>query len=137
MSELERMLIVGLPTDQHKKYIGLEVRAQDIAFSAIRPGARCCDVEKAINVFLEEHDLYGLTRTHIGHGIGIESHKAPFFDVGDETVLRPGMVMTVEPRLFIPGYAGFRHSDTVVVTEASMEMITYYPRDLDSLTVHV
>jgi Xaa-Pro dipeptidase len=89
VSELERMLIVGPPTDQHKKYFDLEVQAQDVAFAAIRPGARCCDVEKAVNAFLEEHDLYELTRTHIGHGIGTEGHEAPFFDLGDETVLKP------------------------------------------------
>ena len=136
-SELERMLIVGPPTDQHKKYFELEVRLQDVAFAAIGPGARCCDVEKAVNAFLEEHDLYGLTRSHVGHGVGMGIHEAPFFDLGDETVLKPGMVMSVEPCFFVPGYAGFRHSDTVVVTEDGMDMITYYPRDLESLTVHV
>lgn len=136
-SELERTLIVGKPTDQHKKFFDLEVRAQDVAFAAIRPGARCCDVEVAVNRFLEEHGLYPLTRTHIGHGLGLEGHEAPFFDLGDQTVLQPGMVMSVEPCLFLPGFAGFRHSDTVVVTEDGMEMITYYPRDLDNLTIHL
>jgi Xaa-Pro aminopeptidase len=137
VSELERMLIVGPPTEKHKKYFALEVQAQDAAFAAIRPGARCCDVEKAVNTFLEKQGLYELTRTHIGHGIGTEGHEAPFFDLGDETVLQPGMVMTVEPCLFLPGFAGFRHSDTILVTEDGMEMITYYPRDLDSLVVPI
>lgn len=136
-TELERMLIVGPPTDQHKKYFELELQAQDIALAAIRPGARCCDVEKAVNAFLEEHNLYGLTRTHIGHGVGMGRHEAPFFDLGDETVLKPGMVMSVEPCFFLPGFAGFRHSDTVVVTEDGVEMITRYPRDLESLTIQV
>ncbi len=137
VSELERMLIVGPPTDRHKKYFDLEVQFQDAAFAAIRPGARCCDVEKAANAFSKEHDLYGLTRAHIGHGIGLQGHEAPFFDLGDETVLKPGMVMSVEPCFFVPGYAGFRHSDTIVVTEDGMDVITYYPRDLESLIVHV
>ena len=137
LSELERTLIVGPPTDQQEAYVDLEVQAQDVALAAIRPGARCCDVEQAVNEFLEEQDLSELTRTHIGHGIGIEGHEAPFFDLGDETILKPGMVMTVEPCLFVPGYAGFRLSDTVVVTEDGMEMITYYPRDSRSLTVDV
>ena len=135
--ELERMLIVGKPTEKHKKYFDLEVKAQDTAFEAIRPGAKCCDIELAVNKFLEKNDLYSLTRTHIGHALGMEGHEAPFFDVGDETVLKPGMVMSVEPCLFIPGYAGFRHSDTIVVTEDGMEMITNYPRDIENLTVEV
>ena len=90
-----------------------------------------------MNAFLEEHDLYPLTRTHIGHGIGIEGHEAPFLDLGDDTLIEPGMVLTVEPCLFLPGEAGFRHSDTVLVTEEGCEMLTYYPRDIDSLTVDI
>ena len=137
VTELERMLIVGSPTERHKKYFNLEVQAQDVALAAIRPDARCGDVEKAVNAFFMEHDLYALTRSHCGHGVGMESHEAPFFDVGDETVLKPGMVMSVEPCFHIRGWAAFRHSDTVVVTEDGVEMITYYPRDLESLIVHV
>ena len=137
VSELERMFIVGPPTERHKKYFDLEVQAQDVALAAIRPGARCCDVEKAVNTFWEEHDLYGMTISHIGHGIGMEGHEAPYFDLGDETILKPGMVMTVEPCHYIRGWAGFRHSDTVLVTEDGIEMITYYPRDLESLIVPV
>ena len=135
--ELERMLIIGKPTEKHKKYFDLEVKAQDAAFDAIKPGAKCCEIELAVNKFLEKNDLYSLTRTHIGHGLGMEGHEAPFFDIGDETVLKPGMVMSVEPCLFIPDYAGFRHSDTIVVTEDGMEMITNYPRDIENLTVAV
>ena len=137
VSELERMLIVGPPTDRHKKYFDLEVQAQDVAFAAIRPGARCSDVEKAVNEFLDARDLYAMTRTHIGHGIGLEGHEAPFLDLGDDTMIKPGMVLSVEPCLFVPGWAGFRHSDTVLVTEDGMEMITQYPRDLENLTILV
>jgi Xaa-Pro aminopeptidase len=55
--------------------------------------------------------------------------------VGDTTVLRPGMVLTVEPGLYAPQLGGFRHSDTVVITEDGLEILTYYPRDLESLTL--
>jgi len=135
VSELERMMIVGTPTDQHKRYFDLTLRAQNVALAAIRPGARCSDVERAVNAFWEEHDVYNLTRTHIGHGIGIEPHEAPFLDVGDDTLLQPGMVLTVEPCLFVPNFAGFRHSDTILVTKDGVEMLTYYPRDLDNLVI--
>lgn len=137
VSELERMFIVGEPTERHRRYFELEVRAQQAAFDAIRPGARCSDVERAVNAFLHDHDLYELTRTHIGHGLGLDIHEAPFFSLGDDTLLEPGMVMTVEPCLFIPGFAGFRHSDTLVVTDDGFDFITYYPRDIDSLTIPV
>ena len=134
-SELERTLMIEPLTDDHRKYFDLEVQAQDVAFDAIRPGARMCDVEKAVNGFLEENGLYSLTRTHIGHAIGIEGHEGPFLDLGDQTEIQVGFCLTVEPCLFLPGFAGFRHSDTVVVTEDGIDMITYYPRDIESLTI--
>jgi Xaa-Pro aminopeptidase len=58
-------------------------------------------------------------------------------DLGDQTEISPGMVFTVEPGLYVPGSGGFRHSDTVLVTEGGIEMMTYYPRDLESLTIRV
>src|SRR3990172_8269560 len=70
-----------------------------------------------------------------GHGIGIDYHELPFFAPGDETVLAPGMVMSVEPGIYIPGVGGFRHSDTIVVTEDGCEILTPYPKDLESLIV--
>jgi Xaa-Pro aminopeptidase len=74
---------------------------------------------------------------HSGHGLGLEAHEAPFLDVGDDTVLRPGMVITVEPGIYVPKLGGFRHSDTVVIRDDDIEIITYYPRDTESLIVEV
>ncbi|MFN8453095.1 MAG: M24 family metallopeptidase [Anaerolineae bacterium] len=54
------------------------MQLQDVAFDAIRTGRRCCEVERAVNQFLEAHDLYSLTRTHIGHSIGFEAHEGRF-----------------------------------------------------------
>jgi Xaa-Pro aminopeptidase len=62
-------------------------------------------------------------------------HEAPFLDVGDDTVLKPGMVFSVEPGIYVPGFAGFRHSDTVVVTEDGNERLTCYPRALADLVI--
>jgi Xaa-Pro aminopeptidase len=72
---------------------------------------------------------------HTGHAIGLRYHEGPFLDLGDNTTIQPGMVFTVEPGLYDSNQGGFRHSDTVAVTEDGIEMMTYYPRDLDSLTL--
>jgi Xaa-Pro aminopeptidase len=64
-------------------------------------------------------------------------HESPFLDRGDHTVIEPGMVLTVEPGIYLPGVAGFRHSDTVLVTDTGHELLTTYPRDLDALTIAV
>jgi Xaa-Pro aminopeptidase len=74
---------------------------------------------------------------HTGHAIGLRYHEGPFLDAGDRTVIRPGIVFTVEPGLYAPEMGGFRHSDTVVVTGDGIEILTYYPRDMESLIVPV
>ncbi len=134
-SELERTMIVGTPTDEQRRYFALMLEAQQTAFDAIRPGRPCADVDRAVRVFFEENDLMPHWRHHVGHAMGMGIHEAPFLDIGDTTEMRPGMVLTVEPGIYVPGFAGFRHSDTVVVTQTGMEMLTYYPRDLERLTI--
>jgi Xaa-Pro dipeptidase len=61
--------------------------------------------------------------------------QGPFLDLGDHTEIKPGMVFTVEPGLYAANLGGFRHSDTVVVTQDGIEILTYHPRDLDSLII--
>jgi len=134
-SELERTMIIGTPDDRQRRYFDLMVGAQQAAFDAIRPGAKCSDVDRAVLAFFERHDLMPHWRHHTGHALGMGIHEGPFLDVGDDTVIEPGMVFSVEPGIYVPGYAGFRHSDTVLVTETGMEMITYYPRMLEDLTI--
>ena len=134
-SELERTMIVGRPTKEQEKYFNLMVSAQDVALNTIRPGIKCSDVDKAVREFFEKNGLMGYWRHHTGHALGIRVHEAPFFDIGDDTVIEPGMVFSVEPGIYIPDFAGFRHSDTVLITEDGLEILTYYPRDIKSLTI--
>jgi Xaa-Pro dipeptidase len=108
---------------------------QEIAFDAIRPGALCSDVDKAVRSYFAHHDLFAHWRHHTGHAIGLRYHEGPFLDTGDHTEIRPGMVFTVEPGLYAPDLGGFRHSDTVLVTDDGIEILTYYPRDLESLVI--
>ncbi|MBL8133961.1 MAG: aminopeptidase P family protein [Anaerolineae bacterium] len=134
-TELERTMIIGRASDGQKRLFDHMLALQNLAFEAIQPGARCCDVDTAVRAYYAEHGLQGLWRHHTGHAIGMRYHEGPFLDVGDTTVIQPGMVFTVEPGLYDEAYGGFRHSDTVVVTEDGIRILTYYPRDLASLTV--
>jgi len=59
--------------------------------------------------------------------MGLEGHEAPFLDIGDDTVLRPGMVLSVEPGLYVSGLGGFRHSDTILIKEDGAEILNKYP----------
>jgi len=134
-SELERTMVIGRPSDEQRRMFDHMVSLQDIAFAAIRPGARCADVDIAVRAYYEQHALWGNWRHHVGHAIGIRYHEGPFLDRGDPTEIRAGMVFTVEPGLYAGDLGGFRHSDTVAVTDDGLDFLTYYPRDLESLTL--
>jgi Xaa-Pro dipeptidase len=133
-AELERGMVIGPPNDRQKRMFEHTVAAQEVAFDALRPGVTCADVDGAVMRYFEEHDLLPYWRQHTGHGIGLRNHEAPFLDVGDRTPVEAGMVFTIEPGLY-DEEGGFRHSDTVVVTEDGIELLTDYPRDLESLTL--
>ena len=134
-SELERTMVIGEPSPSNAGMFDHMVAAQEVAFKAIRPGARCSDVDRAVRAYYERHDLMQYWKHHTGHAVGLRYHEGPFLDLGDHTEIRPGMVFTVEPGLYAAHLGGFRHSDTVVVTEDGIEQVTYYPRDLESLTI--
>jgi Xaa-Pro dipeptidase len=135
LSELERTMFLGEPTPEQERMFAHVVALQDLAFGTIRPGSPCSDVDRAVRAYIDEHELWPYWRHHTGHAIGLRYHEGPFLDSGDHTEIRPGMVFTVEPGLYAPDLGGFRHSDTVLVTDDGIEILTYYPRDLPSLII--
>lgn len=134
-SELERTMIIGEPNIEQKTFFEWMKGAQETAFNAMKPGAKCSDVDNAVRAYYEKNNLMSYWRHHSGHAIGLRYHEGPFLDAGDDTMLEPGMVFTVEPGLYAPNLGGFRHSDTVAITHDGIEIMTYYPRDLASLTI--
>jgi Xaa-Pro aminopeptidase len=135
LSELERTMVIGEPVAEQRVLFDHMVALQDIAFEKIKPGVKCSDVDRAVRAYYDEHGLWDYWKHHVGHCIGLRYHEGPFLDIGDDTEIRPGMVFTVEPGLYAAGLGGFRHSDTVAVTDDGIEFLTYYPRDLESLTL--
>ncbi|MFC0271836.1 M24 family metallopeptidase [Metabacillus herbersteinensis] len=134
-SELERTMFVQEVSKEQEKYFTLMREAQKIAFASIKPGNPFSSVEKNVQAFYKENNVDHLTRHHTGHNLGLINHEAPFFDLGDERIMRPGMVATIEPALYVENLGGFRHSDTILITESGVELLTYYPRDLESLII--
>jgi Xaa-Pro aminopeptidase len=134
-SELERTMILGDPTPEFARHFDLMLQLQQTAFDALRPGRTLAAAETDVSAAFADLGVAEMQRHHSGHSIGLEGHEAPFIDKGDETVIQENMVFTVEPGLYVPGLAGFRHSDTVVVRPTGVERLTYYPRDLDSMIV--
>lgn len=136
-SELERTLFVGEPTQEQQRFFNHMKAAQEVAFAAMKPGVKCSEVDTAVRHYYEANDLMPYWKHHTGHAIGLRYHEGPFLDTGDHTVLQEGMVFTVEPGLYVTELGGFRHSDTVVITHDGLELLTYYPRDWQSLIIPV
>lgn len=134
-SELERTMIVGRPTADQTRAFEAMLALQARAIEVMAPGVPAGEVELATVRLAEELGFGENLRHHAGHSIGLEGHEAPFLDRGDDAVLEAGMVFTVEPGIYVKELGGFRHSDTVVVTEDGRRVMTDYPRELKDLVI--
>ena len=134
-SELERTMIVGEPTPAQEHAFANMLALQTLAIKTIAPGVPAAEVELEVIRLAHELGVRDQLRHHVGHSIGLEAHEAPFLDRGDEAILEEGMVFTVEPGIYMPELGGFRHSDTVLVTEEGSRVMTDYPRELRDLVV--
>src|SRR5256885_3835273 len=135
-SELERTMVVGEPSPEQVRAFDAMLALQTRAIETMAPGVPAGEVELATVRLAEELGVADNLRHHAGHSIGLEGHEAPFLDRGDDAVLEPCMAFTVEPGVYIPDLGGFRHSDTVVITEDGRRVMTDYPRELKDLIVH-
>jgi len=134
-SELERTMFMGSPSSEQRRWFAHMLALQDLAIDACRPGQPCSSVERAVRAYIDRHGLQAAWRHHVGHNVGLRFHEGPFLDVGDDTIMESGMLFTVEPGLYVPGLGGFRHSDTILVSDDGPVYLTDYPRDIDALVV--
>jgi Xaa-Pro aminopeptidase len=132
-SDMTRTLYVGTPGKEARAWYGAVKEAQQAAMEAVRPGIPSGDVDRAARRALQSTGL-GRYFTHsTGHGVGLEIHEAPRVARGEPEVLRPGMVITVEPGIYVSGKGGIRIEDMVVVTEGGCEILTPTTKDLMTL----
>ena len=111
---------------------GVVLRAQLAAIAAVHPGARAQDVDCAARSVIADAG-YGEFFTHsVGHGIGMMIHEAPIMRANTETVLEVGMVVTIEPGIYLPGFAGVRIEDDVLVTPEGREVLTSIPKTIEA-----
>lgn len=129
-SDMTRTLLFGKVSEEHMRIFNLVQESQDKAIQAVAPGVLARTVEDAHRaVFLREGlDDYALRG--LGHGIGLQIHECPRIVIGNETVLRPGMIFTVEPGLYFPGDCGVRTEDDVLVTENGVENLSHTPHEI-------
>jgi Xaa-Pro aminopeptidase len=105
------------------------------AFVMIRAGVSCAEMDCSANDFLRQEGMGDSLLHRTGHGFGLSNHEGPWIAGGSREVLAKNMLISIEPGIYVPNLGGFRHSDTVLVTEAGYERLTQSPADLSKLTL--
>ena len=132
-SDLTRVLHLGKISPKYRKIYGIVLKAQVSAIEAIRPGVRCCDVDAVARKIIDKAG-YGKYFGHgLGHGLGLDVHESPRLAVGDETILEPGMIVTVEPGIYLPDWGGIRIEDDILVTASGYEVLSAdVPKEIEA-----
>src|SRR5215472_7618444 len=123
-SDRTRTVWVGSAPEVARRVYSAALEAQAAGVEAVRPGATAGDVDFASRRVLQKYKLAKYFTHSTGHGVGLEIHEAPRVAKGQQEILRPGMVITVEPGVYLPGQWGVRIEDMVVVTETGCEALT-------------
>jgi Xaa-Pro aminopeptidase len=130
-SDMSRTVFVGGPDGPGRRAREAVLAALEAACARVRPGAAAADVDAAGRAALEEAG-YGREayRHGIGHGVGLEVHEAPRIAASGDAALEAGMVITLEPAVYVPGWGGVRIEDVLVVREGGCEILTGTPREV-------
>jgi Xaa-Pro dipeptidase len=134
-ADTTRMAVVGEPTERHREIHQLVLAAHDAAVAAVRAGTTTGSVDAAARQVIEAAGMGELFFHRVGHGLGLEAHEDPSLDPGSATVLEAGMVFTIEPGIYIPGWGGVRIEDDVVVERSGCRLLTKQDRSLRVIPV--
>jgi Xaa-Pro aminopeptidase len=129
-SDRTRTVHVGRPTDEARSLYASVLEAQEAAIAAVRPGATAADIDAAARRVLRRRKLARYFTHSTGHGLGLEIHEAPRLAAEQDQKLEPGMVLTIEPGVYVPGRWGVRIEDVVVVTASGCEVLNPTDKEL-------
>lgn len=132
-SDMTRTVVVGRASEKQRQVYDTVLSAQRAALEGIRPGMMGKEVDMLAREVISSAG-YGECFGHsLGHSVGLEIHEKPLFSPKEDTAIFPGMVITVEPGIYIEGFGGVRIEDVVVITEDGCEDITHAPKELMEL----
>src|SRR3984893_17884331 len=129
-SDMTRTLYVGRPSAEARGVYQAVKQAQQVAVDAVRPGISVGEVDRAARKSLQKSGLAKYFTHSTGHGVGLEIHEAPRVAAGQTEILQPGMVITIEPGVYVPGKWGVRIEDMIVVTESGCEVLNPTSKEL-------
>ena len=129
-SDITRTIAIGNPSDELKKIYEIVLKAQLRGMAGIKPGITGREADALTRDFIREHG-YGQYFGHsTGHGLGMEVHEGPSLSMKSDTILEPGMVVTVEPGIYIAGLGGVRIEDDTVITKDGNETLSFSTKEL-------
>ncbi len=134
-SDLTRVLCLRTIPAKLEAVYKVVLKAQERAIQKIRPGIKGQDVDAEARTTIERSGFGRFFSHGTGHGIGLEVHEAPALRPNSDVILRPGMVVTVEPGIYLRGWGGVRIEDDVLVTRTGHEVLSTLPKGLDSVLV--
>ncbi|MDN7226820.1 aminopeptidase P family protein [Planococcus sp. N064] len=130
ISDITRTVAVGEPSDKLKEIYQVVLDAQVLGVEKIGPGMTGIEADALARDYIKSKG-YGEAFGHsTGHGIGLEVHEAPGLSFKSQTVLEPGMAVTVEPGIYLPGIGGVRIEDDILITESGNERLTHSTKEL-------
>ncbi|OZS78810.1 Xaa-Pro dipeptidase [Tetzosporium hominis] len=130
VSDVTRTLAVGEPSDKLKEIYQVVLDSQLLALEKIKPGMTGKEADAISRDYIASKG-YGEAFGHsLGHGIGLEVHEGPGLSSRSDVVLEPGMVITIEPGIYLPGIGGVRIEDDALVTETGVEKLTHTSKEL-------
>jgi Xaa-Pro aminopeptidase len=134
-SDLTRVLATRKISPKFAEVYGVVLRARDRAVAAVRPGVQARAIDAEARAAIADAGFGDFFGHGLGHGIGLQVHEGPAVRPGSETILQPGMIFTIEPGVYLPGWGGVRIEDDVRVTADGCEVLTNLPRDLAAMRV--
>jgi len=132
-SDMTRTVCIGRPGPAERSAYAAVLDAQEAAVAAVRPGVTCGEVDEAARGTLRSARLAKYFTHSTGHGVGLEVHESPRIAAGQTLELKPGMVITIEPGIYMPGKFGIRIEDMVAVTERGGKALTTVTKALIEL----
>ncbi len=129
-SDMTRTVAIGKITDEQKKVYDTVLKAQTESEAALFPGKRCNDIDKIARDIIDNAGYRGCFGHGLGHSVGIQIHEDPRLSPNCSTILEPGMVMTVEPGIYLEGKFGVRIEDMTLITENGYMVFTKSPKKL-------
>jgi Xaa-Pro aminopeptidase len=132
-SDMTRTVHLGKPGPRQREAYEEVLEAQQAGVQAVRPGASCGDVDEAARSVLRKAGLAEAFSHSTGHGVGLEIHEPPRIGAGQKTRLLAGMVVTIEPGIYLTGGFGVRIEDMVAVTHSGGQVLTPAPKALIEL----